>query len=82
MRSQGVLCIHAEYLVGVVVDDEGEPGRGDGWANADGVLVAAVLVLLRVTEVAIGIVLQVVVGVVRAPDMHGDLPGPVVRRVR
>ena len=50
-------------------------------ANADRVLVAAVFVLLRVTEVANGIVLRVVVGAVRAPDVLGDLPGPVVRRV-
>ena len=49
-------------------------------ANADGVLVAVVFVLLRVTEVANGIVLRV--GVVRAPDVPGDLPGPAVRRAR
>ena len=49
-------------------------------ANADRVLVAAVFVLLRVTEVVNGVVLRV--GVVRAPDVPGDLPGPVVPRVR
>ena len=58
--------------------DEREPGRGGGWANADGVLVAAMFVLLRVTEVVNGVVLRVVVGVVRAADMLGDLPSPVV----
>ena len=51
-------------------------------ANADRVLVAAVFVLLRVTEVVNGVVLRVVAGVVRAPDVPGDLPGPVVRHVR
>ena len=34
--------------------------------------------LLRMTEVANGIVLRVVVGVVRARDLPGDLPGPIV----
>ena len=56
------------------------PGRR--LANADGVLIEAVFVLLRATEVEVGIVLQVVVGVVHAPGTPGDLPGPVVPRVR
>ena len=43
-------------------------------ANADGALVAAVFVLLRVTEVANGIILRVVVGVVRAPDAPAICP--------
>ena len=63
-------------------DDEREPDQGDGWATAVGVLSAVVFVPLRVAEVAIGIVLHVVVGVVQAPNMPGDLPGPVLRRLR
>ena len=55
------------------------PGRR--LANADGVSIEVVFVLLRATEVEVGIVLQAVVGVVHAPDTPGDLPGPVVPRI-
>ena len=59
-------------------DGEREPDQGGGWATANGLLVPAVFALLCVTEAAIGIVLEVVVGVLEAPDAPGDLPGPVV----
>ena len=65
VRSRGLLCCHTEYRVGVVDDDECDPGQGAGWVNTDGRLVAAAFVQLRVIEV--GIVLQVLVGVLLPP---------------
>ena len=53
------------------------------WLHDDerkqGVIVAAVFALVRVTGVVIAVALRVA-GAVRAPDVLGELLGPVVRR--
>ena len=53
-----------------------EQGPDSGWAAAAGVIGATGFVLVRVARTLIAVALRVV-GVVRAPDVLGELPGPV-----
>ncbi len=64
-----------------VVDDEREQRHDNGGASPDGVKVAVgfAVVLVSVTWVGIAVTLRVA-GVVRMPDVFGDLLDPVVRR--
>ena len=53
-----------------------EQGPDSGWAGAGGVIGAAGFVVVRVAGTVIAVALRAV-GVVRAPDVLGGLPGPV-----